>query len=325
MPAKTTWDWLETYGLLEASPEAVHGDWLKAQSEVEQKLEQLSPAKDFETELEACRSRKLVHKEFLHYGSGWGYVEKRRREKMGEALADLEMFPKESVTQEQQPWLGLLEIGRYSTFEDAHPSFMIQKEWQDLLEASEKNWAACLQLGVMYAYQGEIDKAKGVLHQSLQFKETAWAWRNLAALERLERHLDTSLTYYQKAHQLKPDLIPLIIEYAETLLLADQHESVLELVQTLPDAIHQHGRIRFLEAQAALAESRLNIVQRFFDDGVEIADLREGANLLTELWYGFHAQNLSQLENIAVDDALIKRVEKEFPIPKQFDFRMLES
>ena len=52
MPAKTTWDWLETYGLLEVNPEIVHAkDWAKAQGEVEQKLEQLNSSITFEKEL----------------------------------------------------------------------------------------------------------------------------------------------------------------------------------------------------------------------------------------------------------------------------------
>jgi tetratricopeptide (TPR) repeat protein len=325
MPARTTWDWLETYGLLEANPDSVHGDWTKAQNEVEQKLEQLSSVKQFEAELETCRKRRLIHKEFLHYGSGWGYLEKRRREKMGEPLADVEMFPKESLAKEQQPWLELLEAGRYSSFDESHPSFMIQREWKELLEASVKNWAAYLQLGVMYAYEGEKHKAREAFESSLEYKETAWVLRNLAALERLENNLEASIKHYQKAHQLKPELLPLVIEYAETLLLAGKNKELLDTVASLSQATKQHGRIRFLEARAALAESRLDIVQGFFDDKVEIADLREGATLLTDLWYGFQARKLSHVENSAIDDDLIKRVQKDYPIPKHFDFRMLES
>ncbi len=329
MPAKITWDWLETYGLLESNPDVVHGkDWSKAQAELEKNLESLNATRQFEAELERCRIRQLSLKETLHHGSGWGYLEKRRREKMGEVIADLEIFPKDALSQEQQPWLELLETGIYPKdgFDEASPSFMIQKEWQELLEnAKEKDWSAYLQLGVFYAYNGYKDKARQVWQQSLQHKETAWAWRNLAVLERLEQNLETSLSYYQKAHTLKPEVIPLMIEYAETLLAAGKNKDLLDIVGSLPDAMKHHGRIRFLEAQAALAESRLDIVQRFFDDGVEVADLREGATLLTDLWYGFQTQRLSQGEQIPINDALVKRIEKDYPIPKQFDFRMLES
>ncbi len=109
------------------------------------------------------------------------------------------------------------------------------------------------------------------------------------------------------------------------MLQAKQSQAWLELNETLPENMQAHGRLRFITAQAALAENKLALVKQFFDDKVVIADLREGASQLTDLWYNYHAQQISKAEAIAITDELKKRVEQEHPIPKHFDFRMLES
>jgi tetratricopeptide (TPR) repeat protein len=348
MPANTTWDWLEGYGLLEANSDAVHSkDWSSAIHNVETKLEELSPQVAFEAELERCRNEHSVTKEILHTGSGWGYLEKLRREQSGEMdFAPGLKFSSASLGLEQAPWLTLLNTGLFPKdgFDPYYPAFMVQTQWQTLLETALQkdphNWAGWLHLGVMHHYRGDLPAATKAWETSLSQKETPWALRNLAVLERQQNNLTDAVKYYLWAlslnteslnteslntESLEPDLIPLAIECGETMLLSGQNRAWLDVVQTFSDSLKGHGRIRFIEARAALAESRLDIVQRFFDDEVEIADLREGATLLTDLWYGFQVQRVSLVEGSPVDTALMKRVENEFPIPKQFDFRMLES
>jgi hypothetical protein len=77
-----------------------------------------------------------------------------------------------------------------------------------------------------------------------------------------------------------------------------------------------------LEAQAALAEGEINIVEQFFAHQVTVADLREGENSLTDLWFGYHEHRLSIDENVPVDGSLRARVRAEFHLPKEIDFRM---
>ncbi len=335
MPASSTWDWLEAYGMMQADPKAIHGkNWSKAQKEVEKKLNVSLSKTMLNEELENARMwQDQEPKRMLNMGSGWGYLEQERRVTAGEEpfASEALPFPQASREKQQDPWLQLLRAGSFpkSGFHEKHPSFMVQEEWQVLLENAllkdDNNWAAQLQLGVMHAYRGNHDQAKEAWLYSLEQKESAWAHRNLAVLEEQAGNLDDAVSHLKKAHELKPKLIPLAIELGTTLIKAQQTHAWLELCETLDDKLKQHGRIRFLEAQAALAEKQLDHVQRFFDDEVEIADLREGATQLTELWYSYHAERIAQTENIAVNDELLKRVEKEQPIPKQFDFRMLES
>lgn len=75
-------------------------------------------------------------------------------------------------------------------------------------------------------------------------------------------------------------------------------------------------------AQAALAIGVFESVERFFESGVIIPDIREGEVALSDLWFEYHLKRLSSQENCAVDDALRARVQREFPVPGTFDFRM---
>ena len=56
--------------------------------------------------------------------------------------------------------------------------------------------------------------------------------------------------------------------------------------------------------------------------GYVFVDYREGDEILTELWFKYHAERLGREQNIPVDEALIERVRREYPIPSIFDFRM---
>ena len=335
MPANATWDWLEAYGLLEANPDAIHGDdWSASRHETEVRLEQLISRQVMNREL--ARSREWQDQEpkrILHMGSGWGYLEQERRRANAErpfASKGLP-FPQASREKQQDAWLHLLNAGSFpkNGFNEKLPAFMVQTEWCELLEKAllndAENWAAQLHLGVMYAYAGKPEQAKEAWQASLRHKETPWAHRNLAVLAEQANLLDIAIDHLRQAFTLKPTLTVLAIELAQLLLKASKTRDCLALCETLDAKIREHGRIRFLEAQAALMEKQFAIVQAFFDDQIVIADLREGATQLTELWYDYHAEKLSQEEGVALDNALRERVASTFPIPKQFDFRMLES
>ena len=323
MPANTIWDWFEAYGLMDADAEAVHKQtWQDAQGSIEEKLDDLLPRDVLNRLLSESRSwQDNDAGEILHHGSSWGYLEAKRLE------LDT-VFPK-SNDPNIQPWLTLLETGSFpqDAFDEHQPAFMIQHEWKLLLEKAlekeENNWAGWLHMGIMQSYAGDVKEACNSWQKSLSYKKTAWALRNLAVFEMQEGKAEKAVELYLEAHSLRPELVPLTIELGEAMLGSGKSGAWLELTQTLSPTQQSHGRIRFLMARAALIEEDLDKVQAFFDDQVEIADIREGATQLTDLWYAFHAIKLG-LDSTLSDD-LIERLEKEFPIPKHFDFRMFDS
>jgi hypothetical protein len=77
-----------------------------------------------------------------------------------------------------------------------------------------------------------------------------------------------------------------------------------------------------LTARAALDTGDLETVERILLGGVELSDLREGEDVLTELWFGMQEKRLAAEEGVEVDEALRERVRREFPPPPEIDFRM---
>jgi hypothetical protein len=68
----------------------------------------------------------------------------------------------------------------------------------------------------------------------------------------------------------------------------------------LRPAVQQRGRFRLIDARLLIAEGRSEQARAVFDAGFEVADLREGAEILGEVW--------SQLT--------------DEPLPDAYDYRM---
>ncbi len=333
MPADAEWSWLETYGLMEADPAAVHGaDWSQARQSVEDALERLLPRAALDAEFK--RGAEWADRppvELLQRGSGWGALERLRRAASGEHSFCSEglAFDDESLGEEQAVWLGLLRDGAMDVPEpDATPrGFMVQAEWRELLESAVdagrgSNWLARLHLGVMRHYAGDRDGARRAWERSLEQASTPWAMRNLAVLAWEEEWLDDAADLCVAAHRLRPSLLPLAVECGQILIAAERPHEWLELVAQFPESLCTRGRIRLLEAQASLAVGDLETVERIFAARPVVDDMCEGEVSLSQLWFDFHEQRLSAAENTPVDDALRARVRREFPVPEEFDFRM---
>lgn len=333
MPAHAQWSWLEAYGLMEADPDAVHGpDWSRARESVEEALHGLVPRALMDAEhARGAAWEDLPPADVLHCGSGWGALERLRREARGEpsfCSAGL-AFRSESLSEAQAPWLGLLRDGAMPALDpDAEPcSYMVQSEWRALLEEAVAagrgaHWLAWLHLGVMRHYAGERDGAQRAWEASLKQARTPWALRNLAVLAYQDGQLDRAAELYIAACRLRPGLLPLAVECGRTLIAAERAGEWLQLVADLPRPTRGVGRIRLLQAQAALAVGDFAAVERTFAERPVVADMREGEVSLSQLWSDYHERRLSEAEDVPIDDALSARVRREFPVPEEFDFRM---
>jgi hypothetical protein len=327
------WSWLEAYGLLEADPENVHGpDWMKAKRAVEDELDNLISYPDLLTEFEAGQEfseAPLV--EVLHHGSGWGALELRRRERFGITpfCDDSLIFSDESLSQEQFPWINLLEKGSFPASDPGKPSlgFMVSIVWQDLLERavetdSRGNWLAWFHLGLMRYHAGDVRRARCAWEQSQKLEWTPWSARNLAVLDWREGRQDEAADLLIRACEEVPSLLPLAVECGRCLIEAGRAEQWLNLLPIFPGLIRSAGRMRLLEAQAALSQGDLETVQRFFADQVTVPDLREGEVSLSDLWFAYHQQRIGIEVNMPVDDSIRAQIESKNPVPEQLDFRM---
>lgn len=325
-------EWLEAYGLMQADRQTVHGaDWDAARTHIEGHLEQLVPRTAFDVELRRGDLWKdQPPAEILQQGSGWGLLEALRRQTSDQKpFAGTGLDFTGSLTPEQQPWLELLQTGSFPENDTDEPQagILTQPEWHALLEKALGNnpaatWEAYLHLGTMRLHAGDLSGALSAWEASLARKRTAWALRNLAVLARKQGYLNKAADLYVEAHRLKPDLLPLLVETARTLIDAGRSADYLALLDRASENMRHHGRIQLLEVEAGLAVHDLERVGERLNAGFEIVDYREGDEILTELWFRYHTERLSRDENRPVDPDLIERVRREYPIPSVFDFRM---
>lgn len=333
MPAHETWSWLEAYGMVDAPATAVHGeDWTAAQTAVQRSLDALIPEETLQAEYE--RSSVFANKkptEIWQWGSGWGALEQQRRQQSGGApLAPAGIvFDDASLTDAQKPWLSLLRSGEFPTTPptQAPLGYIVQPEWRDLLETAvnhsqSDHWFAWYHLGIMRHYAGEHQSACAAWERSVHITPNAWAFRNMALTAQANEQFEDAANLMAKAIQLAPDLLPLLIEYGRILIQANHAEKWLAHLTTLPHALKNAGRVRLLEAQAALQLGDFARVERFFQDEVVVPDIREGEIALSDLWFAYHLQRIATKEKCPVTPDLEKRIRQEFPLPASIDFRM---
>ena len=333
MPGCTQWAWLEAYGPIAAEPDVVHGrDWQAAYEAVGAELDAALPQQDLEKLFQQTASlAERAPEEIVQHGSGWGALERRRRELAGEnaMITDCAApFDDVSIGPDQEPWLALLEEGALPECDPAEApgAWMIQADWQKLLAAAVESgasdhWLARLHLGNMAYCTEDWDGAQSAWERSLELAPSAWACRNLAVLARRRKRPNDSAELMLAACKLAPALVPLAAECCDALLHADRPAEVLALVARLPEQFRSNGRIRLLEAWAAMETHDFDRALAFLNGKAVVADMREGEHSLSALWYKTHENRIAAQESIPVDDALRERVREEFPVPQYIDFR----
>ncbi|MDQ0906472.1 hypothetical protein QFZ22_002457 [Streptomyces canus] len=73
-------------------------------------------------------------------------------------------------------------------------------------------------------------------------------------------------------------------EAIEALLAAGRTAEARSVWERLCPVIRARGRFRLIEARLLLAEERPRAARAVFEEGFEVADLREGAEAISELW-----------------------------------------
>jgi Domain of unknown function (DUF5107) len=327
MPARETWCWTEAFGLLEADPKRVHGNnWQQAWQAADEALEKLLPrARVEQLDAKFASVTTRAPERSLQLGSGWAALERRRCAAQGlpDPIPAELPFPPESLGADQTPWLALLEKQRLPERDPrGEPgALMTQPEWQPLLKKNEDtHWLCGWHLGNLRMEALDPDGAEKAWQASLKCRPTGWTLRNLAVLAERRGDKAKACELMRQAWQAGPPIAPLAIEYLQTLIRAGRHADAYDWVATLPEGVRAHERVLLLWAEAAIELGRLEGVERVFNH--DFATIREGEVSLTDLWLAFQAKRIAAAEKIPVDDKLRERVRREFPPPRQIDFRM---
>ncbi len=330
MPARAEWSWLEAYTLMEADAAVVHGaDWPAAYRHVQDRLDSILPQAYLESMLsDSAGLADRPPREVLQRGSGWGALERRRREG-GEPVAPPSMpFGQAEASGPFAPWLALLADGALPEAPTGDPpgAWVTHPAWRKrLAEAVSRgrgdHWLAWLHLGVMAFRAADVDAAEAAWRTSLAREPSAWAYRNLAVLAERRQDAARAAELYLQASRLKGDLLPLQVECGRALLRADRLDDLDGWLAGLPEAVRRSGRMELLAAWAACHRDDLDAAEAVLER-IELADVREGETSLTDLWFVIQTKRIAAAEGVEVDDDLKQRVRRTLRPPGHLDYRM---
>ncbi|MFI6595848.1 DUF5107 domain-containing protein [Nonomuraea sp. NPDC050536] len=308
MPGRTTWSWVEAYGLLEADPSMVHGSWDEARKSVSEALDRLVPSAALDVE-PVLSEPVLSEPVRLAQGSGWGALEVAAG-----GMPEVSGLPFGEVGAEQRPWLELATTGRLPVC-DPPAAPITGAGWRELLEAHPADWHARYQLGLLRHADGDTPGARQAWEESLRLTRTPWALRCLAQTAE-----GGAADLLLEAHTRAPRLAELTIETLTALLAGERSTEALALIDALDQDQRALGRIRLQEAQAALATGDLERASGLLAEGIEVHNLREGEVSLDAIWFGYHERRLAG--GGPVTPEIAERVRREHPLPERYDFRM---
>ncbi|CAM5246954.1 hypothetical protein SALBM135S_09891 [Streptomyces alboniger] len=313
LEAEAEFSWLESYGPVEARPGPVHGDWPGARDEVAARLADALPREAVDAAYEAWLGRADAEPgERLATGSGWGALEVLRA---GYKLPGTP-FEESTLGPEQEPWLELLHSGAVPEPRKVAPPgpTLVARHWRDMLETAPARPHTEYHLGVAQWHAGDRAQAVRSWERGLELAPSRWPLlRCLAVADRTEGHDERAADRYAEAfddlcQERRDDGVAwtaataaLGREAITALLDAGRPEAARTVWRRLHEATRAQGRFRLVEAQMCYAEGDMAGVRAIFDEGFEVADLREGAESLGELWSAATGGE---------------------PVPAHYDFRM---
>ena len=271
LPATTSWSWLEAYGAIEV--DGADEQWPQARINAGQRIEPL--VADLEQRHEQWLSTADAEPgERLATGSGWGALE-------AVTVAGTP-FDDDTLGPRQQPWLELHD----GSCPDVDPAdepdgTLIGSHWPDLLEAAPDGWFTWYHRGVARWHAGDQAGAREAWQRSLDIEPTAWALRNLAVTA---HDPSEAAKLYSRAVALAPALRPLAVEALDLLVRTDRLAEAVELLAVLPPELRSDGRIQLAEVLVRTRWGSPRDALALLTAGIEIADLREGENGLSEAW-----------------------------------------
>lgn len=308
LPANAEWCWTEAYALVAGDPAALHsGSWSTAVAAAEAAVHDVIPPEGLAATHEAGRERgRSPVAEMLTLGSGWGALERIRREFAAEPDLTPEgvEFPASSLTGEQAPWLTLLRgavsMGRPETGSWVHGDW-----WLDHIRHTEENGHREYLLATIHHARGELVEAEQHYWRALKHGPDALACRGLGLLRIAagDAHLGADLLWM--ASRQAPEVWQLAGEAARSLAAVGRLRHADEILARAERAIGTGApgaaRLRLERVRLATAAGDVVQAEKLFAALSEVPDVREGDTIFDEVWPRIHA---------------------DLPLPHRFDFRM---
>lgn len=263
-------------------------------------------------------------------GSGWGAFENIIREKQNqEKISKILEFPADSLNDEQEDWLEILEKNKLSEKGTDFPpvSYITSPFIKDILEKNIsdcENWYSYMQLGVMRYASGDVDGAFDAFEKSVSFKENPWSLRNLAMIYLKEKNdMYNAVEHIKKAVELKPDYRGLLINCAEILVNAEEYAEWLDIFGKLNENLKNDGRLKMMTAICYIRLDKLDKAKEIINEEFVMNDIKEGEFSISKIWVELYKKVLKD-EGVDSESMSDSEVFNLYPLPKKLDFRMHE-
>ena len=332
IPANTEWSFTQAFGAIQYDDldKPYQKDWNIAKEYVSKCISNVLPENEvLKKHIEFNKYASLPITEILSEGSGWGALEGKRRQKENRSIPSNLCFPDSSIRDEQLPWLALLEDGRIPEQDplDIPPSWMIDKAWYRELEKSVSSYPSMtgkLHLGIMKYENFDFDGGIKEWEESLEIKENPWALRNLSVAEQRMNNLKKASEYMERAVKLEDNKIDKAFteEYFDLLIKLGQFDKIWKIYNTLPEERKKDDRIRIQAGYAAVELDNIEFVESLTK--CEFACIREGDNLLVDMWFKYATKQEAKKRGVPYSDELYSEVRATQLPPANFDFRMVD-
>ncbi|MBQ3079183.1 MAG: DUF5107 domain-containing protein [Clostridia bacterium] len=320
--AESTIRFTQSFSCLEAEDVTkLYGDWHEGRDYAKKQVCNVISDEEM-AEIDA-RAEKLWKEakpaELLYKGTGWGALEKKRREKIGKNLPFGFDFPDSSIEKQQEIWLNLLNTG--SLGDGEADSFIVADEWREMLSKDTSDLGKLL-MGVMEMESGNLDQAEELWKAVSNEKYLPMALRNLSQLELRKENEEAALALMKKAcDEGKGKLDPAYIrEYIQMLVRAKKFNEAWDAFENAPESTKTDDRSRLIVGSAAIEIGQYAYLDILFEESH--ATIREGETSLTDLWFRREAAREAEKRGVEVDDKLIQEMRDTKTPPRSIDFRM---
>jgi len=333
MPANTVWDFTQMFGVTHVdAAQSLETPWLEANHYIQAHVDSVLSEDDVNRMHLKLQALAEKHPDrLLSKGSGWGALERVRREELGERGIPLGFhFEDITLDEPQYPWLALLKDGQLPD-QDVHSipsSWMIQGDWFKLLQESidrtdQPSWVSLLHYGVMLYEYGLEKEAVEAWEKSLRIAPSAWAYRNLAVVKTQQGDAAAALDFYEQAYALAnrfPDRA-FVEEYLNLFISSQAYQQAWDVYEALPVGFAASDRIQIIMGAAALELDKHDFIEKLFN--TEFAVIREGEVRIVDLWYQYHAKQLANARHTEVTPQILEEAMASFLPPMNIDFRLI--
>lgn len=273
----------------------------------------------------------LPVRQLLACGSGWGYLEQERRKKNIERpVPEWLYFPAEAMGEEERKWYQLLEDGVMpkTQAENSLRSWMTDTAWEPYLREAARREPdhpeVLIRLGVLLYENGREAEAVQLWERSLQIKESAMAYRNLAWHRKAAGQTGEAVQILSKAVRCEDGMKDPAYaqEYLALLSECGEYEQMWNYFRDIPKELSGNQRIIITVCPAALALGEYEFLEWAF--AYPFSVIREGENQMCEVWFQYQARLELGADYTSQEyEECLRRIKREKIPPRNIDFRLV--